>query len=350
MKKYCCFLVIAFSSFMGIAQENIDRLDLTKIKEGQVKTFWLEVGNDGFNQPLTIPIIVVKGRETGPVLGLTSAIHGNELNGIAIIHQLIKDLNPETLSGIIVAVPGINRLSIEQHQRLFVDNQDLNRLFPGKKKGNRSQQYVWHLNTKILSKLDFLVDLHTASFGRANSLYVRGDFSVPIIKKLALVLDADILLNSSGAPSAGKSLGENRTLRGEAAFQGVPALTIECGNPQVFQKEIIRRGISGLKNLMIELEMLSAKKTNVASAIVCKKSYWMYTDAGGILDVIVDLTERVQAGQLVAVLRDSFGKDIKKYFAPEEGIIIGKSTNPINQSGGRIIHLGILENNKSAKQ
>ena len=74
------------------------------------------------------------------------------------------------------------------------------------------------------------------------------------------VQDADILLNSPGTPSAGTGIGSNRKLRGEAAFQGIPAITIEYGYPQVFQKQLIDRGAIGLKNLLIELNIQDAKK------------------------------------------------------------------------------------------
>ena len=343
MKKHLVLFTIILFFFSGNSQEKIEVIELSKMDSNQSYQFWLQIAEDSFGEPISIPVIVVKGKKSGPVLGLAAAIHGNELNGIGVIHRLLEELNSEDLSGTIIAIPGLNRFSVEQSQRLFVDKQDLNRLFPGKEKGNRSQQYVWNLNAKILSQLNYLVDLHTASFGRTNSLYVRGDFSNPMIKKMAAVQDADILLNSPGTPSAGASIGSNRTLRGEAAFQGIPAITIEYGNPQVFQKQLIDRGAIGLKNLLIELNMLEAKKTPVNKAVVCEKSYWIYTDQGGVLEVVVDLVENVKKGQLIAVLKDPFGMVSKKFFAPENGIIIGKSTNPINTTGGRILHLGVLE-------
>ena len=42
----------------------------------------------------------------------------------------------------------------------------------------------------------------------------------------------------------------------------------------------------------------------------------------------------------MAELRDIFGGLKKSYFAPEAGIVIGKSVDPIAQTGSRIIHLG----------
>ena len=51
----------------------------------------------------------------------------------------------------------------------------------------------------------------------------------------------------------------------------------------------------------------------------------------------------LKKGDKIAVVKNAFGQVLKEYFAPEDGIVIGKSSNPANMSGGRIIHLGILE-------
>mgnify|MGYP001157906435 CR=1 FL=1 len=73
----------------------------------------------------------------------------------------------------------------------------------------------------------------------------------------------------------------------------------------------------------------------------CTKSYWLYTSKGGILEVIPLLNQRIKKGELIAIQRDAFGTEIMKYLSPEDGIVIGKSTNPVAAAGGRIIHLGI---------
>ena len=78
------------------------------------------------------------------------------------------------------------------------------------------------------------------------------------------------------------------------------------------------------------------------AATFCRKSYWIYTDQGGLLEIPVELKQKVKAGEVIGVLRNPFGDILQTYRAPEDGIIIGKSTNPVNMTGGRIIHLGIM--------
>jgi len=110
----------------------------------------------------------------------------------------------------------------------------------------------------------------------------------------------------------------------------------------VYQKKLIRSGLVGVHNVLSHLGMTDDEILEpTVPTILCKKSYWVYTTTGGLLQVHVDLLERVKAGQLIASLRNVFGEMVQEYFAPEDGVVIGKSISPVNQSGGRILHLGV---------
>lgn len=308
-----------------------------------VNRFNLVINDGELGQPTLVPVIIVKGAKSGPRLGITAAIHGNELNGIKVIHELVAQVNPDSLSGSIIAVPGANPVGITLNTRTYMDGVDLNRIFPGKENGNRSQQFVYHLCQKLLPHFDYLVDMHTASFGRENSLYIRGDLNDTIIGGMMMVQDADILFSNKGKPSAGANSSSTRTLRAEAILRGIPTITVEYGNPQVYQKDMIRRGLTGMQNLLVHIGMTTAQMRKVPSPITCYRSYWIYTDRGGYLDTNVELTEIVEEGQLIATQHSPHGELVREYHAPQRGVVIGRSSNPVNPSGGRIIHLGIME-------
>ena len=322
------------------APQFVSELDVNAIPTNSSSRFWLQLTEDGFSKAYTVPVIVLKGKPNMPVIGLTAALHGNELNGIPVIQELVNNIDIQKLNGTIIAVPGINAVSIPNHKRRFVDQKDLNRNFPGNPKGNRSEQYVWSINQKILKKINYLVDMHTASFGRVNSLYTRADMSNEIIATMANAIDADIILHNKGKNPIFKT----HTMRAEAMKQGIPTVTLEYGNPQVYQPKMISRGVNGLLNLLNTLNIYENNDfISFEKPVLCRKSYWVYTDKGGYLDVKVDLTQIVNKGDLLAILKNPFGDIIKEYVAPEKGIIIGKSTNPVNMTGGRIVHLGIIK-------
>ena len=47
----------------------------------------------GLSDWIKIPVIVARGLEDGPVVGITAVIHGNELNGVPCIHRVITDID-----------------------------------------------------------------------------------------------------------------------------------------------------------------------------------------------------------------------------------------------------------------
>lgn len=319
----------------------ISSIDLQKIPLKSIQKYWLHVGTDAFNIPITVPVLIAKGKESGPTLGLTAALHGNELNGVPIIQKVFKGLNVNNLKGTIIAIPGLNPISMFNDKRRFIDDVDLNRIFPGTKTGNRSQQMAYQIHEKIIKLLDFHIDMHTASFGRINSMYARADMSNDTLAFMAKLQQPDLILSNKGKASFGSSA--SLTMRAAAIQQGVHAITVEYGNPQVYQQEMIKRGTQGILNLIQWLQMIPSEVSPLEIVPICSKSYWIYTQQGGLLDVVVDLNEKVAKGALIATLKNPFGDTIEQYTAPENGIVIGKSTNPINMSGGRIIHLGILK-------
>ncbi|MBT8189334.1 MAG: succinylglutamate desuccinylase/aspartoacylase family protein, partial [Bacteroidia bacterium] len=311
---------------------SISKLNLNDVPKGSVKKFWLNIVSDGFGSPISIPVIVAKGINDGPVLGLTAAVHGNELNGIPVIQRLFNEIDVNELNGTIIGVPVVNVPSFMRKRRRFNDGVDLNHIMPGKEDGNVSQIYAYRFVDRLVKNFEYLIDLHTASFGRINSYYIRADMDQEATKELAMLQNADIIVHNP--PSDG-------TLRGAADELGIPAITLEVGNPSIFQKRLIRSGIEGIHNVLCHLKMiedeieLTEKKT-----VLCKKSYWLYTNRGGLLSVNVDLLDRISKDQKVATIRNIFGEQTAEFFSPESGIVIGKSVSPVNQSGGRILHLG----------
>ncbi len=313
----------------------VDKLDVDKVPKGEISRFWLRVVNDGMGEPIQVPIMVARGKVDGKTVGITAAVHGNELNGIPVIQRLFNEIDVENLEGTIVGVPIINVPSFLRKKRRFIDGTDLNHIMPGKENGTVSQIYAWRIVEKIIKQFDFLVDLHTASNGRVNSYYIRADMSDEVVRKMALLQNAQIIVHNP--PSDG-------TLRGTADELEIPAITLEVGNPNLFQKGMIRDGLTGIYNLLGYLNMLDTEVEELSDeTVLCKKSYWLYTDTGGLLTVHPSVTDIVNKGDKIATLRNIFGDIIKEYQAPERGIIIGKSVSPVNQTGGRILHLGIIK-------
>ncbi len=309
--------------------EVINKIDINEYESNTITYRWLHIVSNGIGQPIYIPVIIAKGKSEGPTLGLTAVVHGNELNGIPVIQRLFNKLNLKQLKGTIIGIPVVNIPSILLNKRTFIDGSDLNRIMPGKNDGNRSQIYAYRVLNRIVSQFDFLLDLHTASFGRVNSFYVRADLASKKAYELARLQNPQIILN---APA------KDGTLRGAASNLGIDSITIEVGDPDRFQKDMIKSCLKGIFNTLSHLEMIK-NRTGVLKddVIICDSSYWIYTDRGGIIQVYPKVNQRVSQDEHIATVRNVFGQVIKEYYAPESGVVIGKSTNPIGQTGSRII-------------
>ncbi|GAN10889.1 succinylglutamate desuccinylase/aspartoacylase subfamily protein, partial [Mucor ambiguus] len=152
-----------------------DKLEVDEFPLNTISTAWIKMMTQGLSEWLKLPIIVCRGTEDGPVVGITAAVHGT-----------------------VVAVPCVNIWGFLKFQREFADGRDLNRQFPGKSDGYASQVFCDHLMNKIISQFNYMVDLHTASFGRVNSYYVRADMNDPLGAKMAKLQQPQILLHNSG--------------------------------------------------------------------------------------------------------------------------------------------------------
>ncbi len=337
--------LLCWIPLLGIAQTDvahIQHLYLDKMPAGTTAQYWLDLGIDPLGEVVAIPVLIAKGSRAGPVLGITAAIHGDELNGTAAIFGFFEKIDPAQLTGTVVAVPIANVPAFHLEQREFPDGQDLNRIFPGKPDGSESEQYAWNFVEKVVRHFDILIDLHTASQGRINSHYVRADMDDPLLAALAHLQQPDIIVHNKGLPSAGAPPA-GRTLRAEASIRQIPCITIEYGDPLVWQPAMIERGTRGLLRTLHFLGMMPGEAPSPTSgAVECYRSYWVYTDRGGLLEVPVELGQRLIKGELIGILRNAHGEVVCTYHAPEAGIVIGKSVNPVARKGARILHLGIL--------
>lgn len=313
----------------------IDEFDIEAVPKGHIFRYWLRLVEDGMGVPVSVPIIVARGHKEGKVVGLTAAVHGNELNGIPVIQRLFSEIDLTQLRGAIVGVPIVNVPSFILKQRRFPDGVDLNHIMPGDPNGSISQVYAWRIVHLFIHQFDFLLDLHTASNGRVNSYYIRADMSDETVRKMALLQNAQIIVHNP--PNDG-------TLRGTADEMGIFAITLEVGNPNRFQKGMIRDGLTGIHNLLGHFDITDSEVEDQSEdTVICKRSYWIYTDVGGLLRVHPDVTQLVKKGEIIASVHNIFGDLIKEYEAPEDGIVIGKNVSPVNQTGGRILHLGVVQ-------
>lgn len=304
-------------------------VDVHSLEKGRHDLLF-HLADDGLGFPLYLPAIVVRGGE-GPLLAMVAGVHGNELNGIWVIHEVVRALEKrKKLNGTVLAIVIANAPGVVRHARAFSDGNDLNRLFPGRARGTPSQ--IWaHRVTKQLEGVDYLLDFHTAGAGRQNSVYARVDLDDKRSRTLARVFGPQLIVHKPA---------NDKSLRGWAATHSIPAVTLEVGDPQRYQDANTKLAVRGTLRVLRHCGLIGGRAPEEGpQSPEYVKSKWIYTTRGGLLEVWPDVGAPVAKGEVVGVLRDVFGRELERYESPSDGHVVGKTADPIAQTGSRVLHL-----------
>jgi hypothetical protein len=106
------------------------------------------------------------------------------------------EVDAAALRRTLVGVAVVNVPGYLLQQRRFVDGTDLNHIMPGESAGNAPQVYAHRLLERVVRRFDYLIDLHTASFGRINSLYVRADMTHAVAARMAYLQRPQIIVHN----------------------------------------------------------------------------------------------------------------------------------------------------------
>jgi predicted deacylase len=282
--------------------------------------------------PVSTPVLVVNGALPGPMLCLTAAVHGDELNGVEMVRRVLHDINPEKLAGSIIGVPIVNVQGFRRGSRYLPDRRDLNRYFPGNPKGSAAARIAHSFFTNIVAHCDALIDLHTGSFERANLPQIRADLRNPDVVTLTQGFGAMVILHST--PAVG-------TLRHAATQAGIPAVTLEAGGPSELELNEVRHGVKGIESLISSIGMLRKRRLWGDPEPVYYRSSWVRADSGGILLSDVSLGSTVRKGDLLGTITDPMNNASNELRSPYSGRIIGMARNQVVMPGFAAFHVGI---------
>ncbi|MFN8164386.1 MAG: succinylglutamate desuccinylase/aspartoacylase family protein [Solirubrobacterales bacterium] len=285
------------------------------------------------SDPILVPVTIVRGRRRGPTLFVTAAVHGDELNGVAVIRDLLIDHDFSDLAGTLIAVPVVNVPGFLHQTRMLPDRRDLNRSFPGRPEGSLTARLAHLVHRYILRRSDFGIDLHTAGGEHSNYPQVRADLSSPAVAELARAFGCPLIVDGKGPEGS---------LRRAALDAGVPTIVYEAGSPRVFERPFIDVGVAGVLSVMRHLRMLPGACHEPPVRIEIAKSSWLRAPEGGMIDLQVALGEPVRRGQLLSIGTNPFGRERSQLRAPTAGIVLGLSRLPLVHPGDAVCHLARL--------
>jgi predicted deacylase len=302
-----------------------------RIRSGSVRALELPITRLVTGAEVTLPVRVVHGREDGPKVWLDAAIHGDEVAGVEVIRQVMAGLDPKTFRGTIVAVPIVNVLGFMNGDRYLPDRRDLNRSFPGSRRGSLASRIAHLFMTEVVAACEVGIDLHTGSDRRSNLPQVRADLDDPRTRELAAAFGAPVMLHAKI---------RDGSLRHAAREEGATVLLYEGGEPLRFDDYAVESGVIGVRRVLAALGMTDPLDEGpVEPSLECRSSSWVRARRSGILHLDAHLGQKVSEGERLGTLFDSFGKTLRAVYAHRDGIVIGRTEAPLVNSGDAVVHI-----------
>ncbi|NIO11309.1 MAG: succinate dehydrogenase [Deltaproteobacteria bacterium] len=309
---------------------------------GQTVDIQLEVSERYTGEPVSLPIRVIRGEHPGPCVFVTAGIHGDELNGVGIAHELAFGKPLGLHKGTLIMVLVVNVFGFETQLRYMPDRRDLNRCFPGSTDGSLSSRVAHTIFKEVVAKSDYGIDLHSAAAPRINFPNIRGDLDLAPIRRMSEVFGCEVMVNSKGPMGS---------LRREATKHGCPTVILEAGEPFKIEPAVLKIGFRGVVNVLKELGMVPGRPQGPHHLVRVEKSMWVRAQTGGILRYHISPGRAVKANQPVATTVSVFGKEQSVLKSPVNGVVLGMTTLPTVKPGEPVCHIAIPEKpHKSAKR
>jgi hypothetical protein len=303
------------------------------ILPGESKTIHMEIAKLHNTAKLKIPIIVRRSKIDGPTVLFSAGIHGDEINGVEIVRQLITKKINRPKRGTIICIPIINMFGFVNKSRQFPDGRDLNRVFPGSKNGSLASRFAYHILTEIMPLVDYAFDFHAGGASRFNAPQIRLAPNNPELKILADVFNAPFTLFSKNIAGSFRN----------ASFKlNVKMLLFEGGKSLDIDESVADAGVQGVKRILAHLAMLDPKhllEEQTSNTIYIEKSIWIRAKCSGLLHDAGYIGHFVTKGTVLATITDPFGKFERKVKAANDGYIINANLSPIVYQGDAIYHI-----------
>ncbi len=306
-----------------------------QIAPGETRDIAIPVSHQVTGFSANLALRVIHGARRGPAVFVSGAIHGDEIIGTAIIQRLAARLSPGLLAGTVILAPAVNIYGFLAHSRYLPDRRDLNRSFPGSRKGSLAGQLAATFLEHVIDKCQLGIDIHSAAVHRYNLPQIRIAAGNPYLTELAMAFGAPVVMESPLREGSMRALAQGRD---------VPMLLLEAGEALRFDRLSIDIGLSGICRVLAHVGMIQADDglTTVGIPARANRSVWVRAPRGGVTTRVRKSGNIVHQGDLLARVTGLFGEDPLEMTSPIDGIIIGHATLPVVNQGDAMFHVAEL--------
>lgn len=303
-----------------------------RVRPGQSVNIELPIAKLPTHTLIDLPIFIRSSKNEGPVILISGGVHGDEINGVVTAKKILEELDQglELLKGTLIIIPLVNIYGFLSNSRTFPDGRDLNRSFPGNKKGSLASRIAFILSQEIIPQIDFGIDFHTGGRMLSNQPQIRVDFKDKVGLELAKAFGTHFIVNSKHI---------EKSFRKTAFNARKHLLVYEGGESMRLDSHAIEEGISGTKRFLNHLGMISLAPES-KNTVTLSQSDWVRAKASGIFYSSIRLGDYVRKGEIIARISDPYGQVVVPVKSSTNGYVIGLNNNPVINVGDALIHLG----------
>ena len=307
-----------------------------KAKPGKVSFGRLNIGELREGTPFGLPVAAVNGAEDGPLLYVQAGSDGNELNGLAVVKEFIRELEPEELNGGIMIVSPLNFHGYQRAEhRNPLDNKKLNRTFPGEPGGSISERLSKAV-FEYAKKSDIVLDLHQGGVSR-----MIDEVRVRVSKDHDLHDECMELAQVFGINYIFDKKGPDGQLARSAPDEGIPTIDPELGGCVGWDEDSVSKGVRGVFNVLYNYGFLEGEPDLPNSYTVVNDFENFYANRGVLIDFQADLYDEIKEGDAIFTITDLFGNELERVKSNVDGIFWRKPRLPMVATGESVCQIGL---------
>jgi hypothetical protein len=319
----------------------VSALDVNDLEPGKKHLLYFQGVEMPTGQHWYVSVTVAKGAKPGKRGVLTSGVHGDEMSSVHTVQTVMNRLDPAQMSGSVMAVTDVSRPALEGMQRRWpnqgrgIDLIDMNREWPGNENGvTAPSRHAWLLFNRLLRpNADFAIDFHTGTTGFEVTAFNIGGMDVPEVKAMVELYPVGQIFDNHVYPGV---------LHNAFMDVGIPSFTPEIGAARVLDPEMISLFVEGTMNVLKHHGIVPGPMGRTGKDVtvfVGNSAFPILATAGGLVEHLVKLNDRVEAGQQVAIQRNSFGEVVAEYTSGVSGEITGQRSDAMSEPGNPLVFI-----------
>jgi predicted deacylase len=336
----CCLLAV--STERAPAATWPERVGTAEVRPGEITRGRLPLIEYADGSDVEAPVIVVAGKQRGPVAWLIACGHGDEFGGALALQRVAKALDPATMTGLVILIPVANPPAFQAMRRVNPspdDLMDFGEAFPGEPRF-ATERIAEKYTALWREHADFVVDFHTGG-----DRFVQHPFVIYTITGTVPVARMESLARLFGVPTLWRD--RDKVFESDITINvpamGIPAFLLEVGGGGVMERQQDARQAEFALSFLRGVGIVPGQSLRPEHFTVVEKYRIITPSRGGFFFALVKPGDPVSEGTPLARIVDVYGDEVEVLRSPvSAAIVLGIQEFPVVATGSWVAELGIL--------